>query len=46
MYPDYARQATQAGDQQAAQLFTEIANDEKGHQQAFEAALHNLPNRP
>lgn len=46
MYPGYARQATQVGDHQAAQLFTEIANDEKGHQQAFEAALHNLPNRP
>ena len=46
MYPDYARQAGQVGDHQAAQLFTEIANDEKGHQQAFEAALHALPNTP
>ena len=46
MYPNYARQAAQVGDQQAAQLFTEIATDEKAHQQTFEAALHNLPNRP
>jgi rubrerythrin len=43
MYPDYARQANKVGDQQAAQLFTEIANDEKAHQQAFEAALQILP---
>lgn len=46
MYPDYARQAAKAGDEQAARLFTEIANDEKAHQQAFEVALRALPNRP
>jgi rubrerythrin len=46
MYPNYARQAAQTGDHQAAQLFTEIANDEKGHQQTFEIALHSLPNTP
>ena len=39
MYPDYARQADQAGNPQAANLFREIAGDEKTHQQAFEKAL-------
>jgi rubrerythrin len=38
MYPDYARQADQAGNPQAASLFREIAGDEKAHQQAFEKA--------
>lgn len=39
MYPDYARQAEQAGNAQAASLFREIAADEKTHQQAFQNAL-------
>ena len=39
MYPDYARQAEQAGNAQAASLFREIAGDEKAHQQAFLGAL-------
>ena len=39
MYPDYARQADQAGNTQAANLFREIAGDEKSHQQMFENAL-------
>ena len=39
MYPDYARQADQAGNPQAANLFREIAGDEKTHQQAFQKAL-------
>ena len=39
MYPDYARQAEQAGNAQAASLFREIAGDEKAHQQAFQGAL-------
>jgi rubrerythrin len=39
MYPDYARQADQAGNPQAASLFREIAGDEKTHAQAFEKAL-------
>jgi rubrerythrin len=39
MYPDYARQADQAGNPQAAGLFREIAGDEKTHAQAFEKAL-------
>ena len=39
MYPDYARQAEQAGNPQAANLFREIARDEKAHQQAFQNAL-------
>ncbi len=39
MYPDYARQADQAGNPQAANLFREIAADEKNHQQTFQKAL-------
>jgi rubrerythrin len=39
MYPDYARQADQAGNPQAANLFQEIAGDEKTHQQTFQTAL-------
>lgn len=39
MYPDYARQADQAGNAQAANLFREIAGDEKSHQQKFQATL-------
>jgi rubrerythrin len=39
MYPDYARQAEQAGNPQAANLFREIASDEKAHQKAFQNAL-------
>ncbi len=39
MYPDYARQADQAGNPQAANLFREIAGDEKTHQQTFQKVL-------
>ena len=39
MYPDYARQADQAGNPQAANLFREIAGDEKTHAQTFQTAL-------
>jgi rubrerythrin len=39
MYPDYARQADQAGNPQAANLFREIARDEANHQQVFEQVL-------
>jgi rubrerythrin len=39
VYPDYAGQANQAGNPQAAELFREIADAEKAHQQAFEKAL-------
>lgn len=39
MYPDYARQADEAGNQQAAELFREIAGDERAHQQAFQQAM-------
>lgn len=38
MYPDYARQAEQAANPQAANLFREIAG-EKAHQKAFQNAL-------
>ncbi len=39
MYPDYARQADQAGNHEAANLFREIAADERTHQQTFQKAL-------
>lgn len=39
MYPDYGHQADQAGNSKAAELFREIASDEKTHQQAFQKAL-------
>ena len=39
MYPDYANQADQAGNRDAANLFREIAADEKTHQQTFQTAL-------
>ena len=39
MYPDYARQADQAGNPQAANLFREIAGDENAHQRTFQKAL-------
>jgi rubrerythrin len=39
MYPDYARQAEQAGNPQAVSLFRDIGGDEKTHQHAFESAL-------
>ena len=42
MYRDFAQQAEQAGDHQAAQLFEEIRQDEMKHRDAFTAALHNL----
>jgi rubrerythrin len=39
MYPDYARQAEQAGNPQAGSLFRDIGGDEKTHQHAFQNAL-------
>ncbi len=39
MYPDYARQAEQAANPQAASLFREIAGDEKTHLRAFQGSL-------
>lgn len=39
MYPDYASQADQAGNREAANLFREIAADENTHQQTFQKAL-------
>jgi len=38
-YPGYASQAAAAGDREAADLFTELAQDEAGHAAAFEEAL-------
>ncbi|MFD8479340.1 ferritin family protein [Kitasatospora sp. NPDC059673] len=42
MYPQFAREAEQDGDQNAAALFAEIAKDEAAHNQAFKAALRVL----
>ena len=39
MYPQFAAQAAAVGDEAAADLFTEIGNDEKGHLEAFRSAL-------
>lgn len=39
MYPDYAHQADQAGNSNAANLFREVAADEKTHQQTFQKAM-------
>lgn len=42
MYPQFAQQAAAVGDTAAADLFTEIGNDEKDHRDAFRAALDSL----
>ena len=49
MYPTFAKQAREDGDHNAAQLFSEIAQDESRHLRAFEQALdvvtHHRPDR-
>lgn len=40
MYPTFAHEAADDGDANAAELFTEIGQDEAGHLAAFRAALH------
>lgn len=42
MYREFAQQAEQAGDHEAAQRFEEIRNDEAKHRDAFSAALSAL----
>lgn len=42
MYPDFATQATAAGDSAAAARFQEIRQDEGRHRDAFQAALDKL----
>lgn len=42
MYPEFARQAREAGDTAAAERFSEIRNEELGHRDAFKAALSAL----
>lgn len=42
MYPTFAREAAAAGDQQAADLFTEIAGDEATHRDWFLQALEAI----
>ena len=42
MYREFAQQAQQAGDHEAAQRFEEIRQDEAKHRGAFQAALNNL----
>ncbi|MCC2273980.1 rubrerythrin family protein [Streptomyces sp. ET3-23] len=40
MYPTFARQAKEDGDDKAAELFSEIAKDEASHREAFQTALN------
>ncbi|MFC0007092.1 ferritin family protein [Micromonospora siamensis] len=42
MYPSFARQAASVGEDEAADLFAEIAHDEAGHASAFLFALVDL----
>lgn len=42
IYPDYADQAKAAGDNDAAELFMELARDEAKHAASFLKALHHL----
>ena len=42
MYREFAAQATQAGDAEAAARFEELAGDELKHRDAFRAALDEL----
>ncbi len=42
MYREFAQQAKQAGDHEAAKLFEEIRMDEAKHRDAFNAALSDL----
>ena len=42
MYPEFAKQAREVGDTEAAKLFEEISKDEAGHRDAFRAALNKL----
>ncbi|HEV2275297.1 MAG TPA: rubrerythrin family protein [Acidobacteriaceae bacterium] len=42
MYREFAQQAQQAGDHEAAQRFEEIRQDEMKHRDAFTAALNKL----
>jgi rubrerythrin len=44
MYREFAEQAKQAGDHQAAKRFEEIRLDEAKHRDAFNAALSDLKN--
>ena len=46
IYPEYAERAARAGDLAAAELFAEIARDERRHRAAFEAALAGLEAAP
>ncbi|GAA0852475.1 rubrerythrin family protein [Streptosporangium amethystogenes subsp. fukuiense] len=43
MYPTFAKRAKAAGDNQAAALFSNNAEDEAGHARAFQQALDRLP---
>ncbi|HUY76195.1 MAG TPA: ferritin family protein [Ktedonobacterales bacterium] len=46
MYRTFADQARAAGDEAAAERFTEILHDELGHRDAFKAALQQLEAGP
>lgn len=46
MYPEMADRARQAGDNEAATRFSEIAKDESNHRDAFTSALAKLDGAP
>lgn len=46
MYPAFAKRAEAAGDSQAAERFSNNAEDEAGHARAFQRALDRLPEQP
>ncbi|WP_211264113.1 rubrerythrin family protein [Streptosporangium amethystogenes] len=46
MYPTFAKRAETAGDSQAAERFSNNAEDEAGHARAFQRALDRLPEQP
>ncbi len=46
MYPDFAKEAEEAGDKMAALRFKEISEDEARHRDAFNTALVTLQGSP
>ena len=44
MYPQFAQQAADAGEEDAAARFAEVARDEMKHREAFKEALQKLEN--
>ncbi|MGA3406275.1 MAG: rubrerythrin family protein [Candidatus Bathyarchaeia archaeon] len=42
MYPKFAKQASDVGEQVVAERFTEIPEDERGHFEAYQVALEKI----